>query len=147
MPTSAVTRMKPAPRRAAPVAKKPPSRARKSFKFELTEEDLALDNAISAAAAHRLDSPPQKFRFSRVATQQDKAGYMRLLRRNPQQSAPALPTTALTLAKLHRYKERLRAFDAARLELKLASPVQIQRENSAVKTAFRPRIVRFSQHA
>jgi len=77
---------------------------------------------------------------------QDKARFARLLRKNPQQSAPALPKTALTVEKLHRYKERLRAYDAARIELKLASPAQIQRENSAVGTAFRPRIVRFSKH-
>jgi hypothetical protein len=95
---------------------------------------------------HQLDSPRQEFRFSRMPTQHDKASYVRLLRRNPQQSAPALPATTLTLAKLHRYKERLRAFDAARIELKLASPAQIQRENSAVKTAVRPRIVQFSRH-
>lgn len=77
---------------------------------------------------------------------QDQVTLTRLLQKNPQQSAPALPKTALTVAKLHRYKERLRAYDAARIELKLASPAQIQRENSAVGTAFRPRIVRFSQH-
>lgn len=77
---------------------------------------------------------------------QDKAKFVRLLRKNPQQAAPALPKTALTVTKLHRYKERLRAYDAARLELKLASPSQIQRENSAAGTAFRPRIVRFSEH-
>jgi hypothetical protein len=52
----------------------------------------------------------------------------------------------LTVAALHRYKDRLRAFDAARLELKLASPAQIQRENSAVGTVLLPRTLRFSQH-
>jgi hypothetical protein len=36
-----------APRKPAPLAKKP-------FKLELTAEDLALDNAISAAAARSL---------------------------------------------------------------------------------------------
>jgi hypothetical protein len=78
---------------------------------------------------------------------QDKTAVTRQLRKNPQLRPPALPKTALTVAKLHRYKERLRAYDAARLALKLASPAQIQRENSAVGTAFRPRIVRFCKHA
>ena len=82
-----------------------------------------------------------------MALQQDTAKFVRLLRKNPRQTAPALPKTSLTVAKLHRYKDQLRAFDAARLELKLASPAQVQRENSAVGTAFRPRIVQFSQHA
>ncbi len=79
--------------------------------------------------------------------QQDTAKFVRLLRKNPRHSAPALPKTSLTVAKLHRYKDRLRAYDAARLELKLASSVQVQRENSAAGTAFKPRIVKFSEHA
>lgn len=82
-----------------------------------------------------------------MALQQDKAKFVHLLRKNPQQPPPALPKTSLTVASLHRYKDRLRAYDAARLELNLASPARIQRENSAAGTAFRPRIVRFSQHA
>jgi len=79
--------------------------------------------------------------------EEDKIYFIRLLRKNPQRAAPALPARGLTVARLHRYKERLRAFDVARLELKLATPAQIQRENSAVGTPIRPRILRFSQHA
>jgi hypothetical protein len=82
-----------------------------------------------------------------MSTMRDKARLARLLQKNPQQPAPALPKASLTVATLHRYKDRLRAYDAARQELKLASPEQIQAENSAVGKAFRPRIVRFSQHA
>ena len=81
-----------------------------------------------------------------MALQDDKARYVALLRKNPRRPVPALPTRMMTVAALHRYKDRLRAFDAARLELELASPAQIQRENSAVGTALRPRILRFSQH-
>jgi hypothetical protein len=77
----------------------------------------------------------------------DQARFTRLLRNNPQLPAPALPKTTLTVAKLHRYKDRLRAFDAARLKLSLASPAQIQRENSAVGRSLRPRVLQFSQHA
>jgi len=71
-----------------------------------------------------------------MALQSDKTKFVRLLRKNPQRTAPALPKTDLTVAKLHRYKERLRAFDAARLELNLTSPAKVQRENSAVRAAF-----------
>ena len=39
-------------RRRAP--RKPVARAKKPFRLELTAEDLALDNAISAAAARSL---------------------------------------------------------------------------------------------
>ena len=82
-----------------------------------------------------------------MAYQYAKARYMQLLRKDPQRPAPALAVRKMTIAALHRYKDRLRAFDAARLELGLASPAEIQRENSAVGTAIRPRVLRFSQHA
>jgi hypothetical protein len=72
--------------------------------------------------------------------------YVRQLQENPQQVAPALSTTGLTVARLHRYKDKLRAYDRARLKLKLATPAEIQRENSATGPAFRPRILRFSKH-
>jgi hypothetical protein len=38
--------------------KKATARVKKSFKFELTSEDIALDNAISAAAARDLAARP-----------------------------------------------------------------------------------------
>ena len=50
MPT--LLRSKPALRGNA--VRKPALRQRKSFKLELTPEDIALDNAISAAAARGL---------------------------------------------------------------------------------------------
>lgn len=50
MPT--LTRSKPAPRVKA--VRKPVKTAKKPFKFELTSEDIALDNAISTAAARSL---------------------------------------------------------------------------------------------
>lgn len=76
-----------------------------------------------------------------------KTDFKRRLRRNPQLPPPLLSTRRLTLRQLHRYKEQLRAYDAARLELNLATPAEIQRENSAVPRAFRPRVLLFSQHA
>jgi len=50
MPT--LRQPKPARRRA--LAKKPTARPKQPFKFELTSEDIALDNAISVAAARSL---------------------------------------------------------------------------------------------
>ena len=82
-----------------------------------------------------------------MAHQYAKARYLQLLRKDPHWPAPAFSVRKVTVAALHRYKDRLRAFDAARLELNLASPAQIQRENSAVGAAMRPRVLRFSQHA
>lgn len=79
--------------------------------------------------------------------EEEKLRYVKLLRKNPQHKAPALSLKSLTVERLHRYKEQLRAFDAARLQLKLATTEQIQRENSAVGTAFQARILQFSQHA
>lgn len=52
MPATTLLPPRPAPHRTA--SKKPTARAKKPFKFELTAEDIALDNAISAAAARSL---------------------------------------------------------------------------------------------
>jgi hypothetical protein len=82
-----------------------------------------------------------------MALETFKADFKRQLRKNPQLPPPLLSTKRLTLRQLHRYKKQLRAFDAVRLEMNLATPARIQRENSAVAPAFRPRILRFSQHA
>lgn len=52
MPATTLLPQRPALRRTA--TKKNAARAKKPFKFELTAEDIALDNAISAAAARSL---------------------------------------------------------------------------------------------
>jgi hypothetical protein len=52
MPATTLLPPRLAPRRST--AKKTAARAKKPFKFELTAEDIALDNAISAAAARSL---------------------------------------------------------------------------------------------
>ena len=52
MSTTTLLAPRPVPRRVA--AKKSAARAKKPFKFELTAEDIALDNAISAAAARSI---------------------------------------------------------------------------------------------
>jgi hypothetical protein len=50
MPT--LVALKPKPRQKS--GKKSPARVKRAFKFELTTEDIALDDAISAAAARSL---------------------------------------------------------------------------------------------
>jgi hypothetical protein len=82
-----------------------------------------------------------------MALDRFKAEFQRQLRENPQLPPPLLSTKRLTLRQLHRYKRQLRAFDAVRLEMNLATAAEIQRENSAVVPAYRPRILRFSHHA
>lgn len=52
MPATTLLPPRPLTRRAAP--RKSTARAKKPFKFELTAEDIALDNGISAAAVRQL---------------------------------------------------------------------------------------------
>jgi hypothetical protein len=68
------------------------------------------------------------------------------LRRNPAMPAPAL--RAETPEQLHDFKDELRAFDQARLELKLATPQQIQNENTAVivDRSTARRVIRYEQY-
>jgi hypothetical protein len=47
----------------------------------------------------------------------------------------------------HAWKAEMRAYDAARLELKLATPAEIQTENAAIRVRGRSwRIVEHAQH-
>lgn len=68
------------------------------------------------------------------------------LRRNPAMPAPAL--RADSPEQLHDFKDELRAFDQARLELKLATPQQVNNENSAVPVdrATARRVIRYEQY-
>jgi hypothetical protein len=50
------TLLRPKPVRRSKAAKKTVTPVKKPFRFELTPEDFALDNAISAAAARSLAS-------------------------------------------------------------------------------------------
>lgn len=64
---------------------------------------------------------------------------------NPKTPPP--PLRMDTTDEFHAWKGEMRAFDAARIELKLATPQEIQEENSAVKlTGKRGRIVQHAQH-
>jgi hypothetical protein len=74
-----------------------------------------------------------------------KTQFKRRLRRNPHWVPPSFDPETVTVRELHEYKDRLRAWDAARMELGLATPQQIQRENS-VGPAINSRILHFSRH-
>lgn len=56
--------------------------------------------------------------------------YLDALRRNPRTPPPVF--RAETGDDFHAWKAEMRAYDAARLELKLATPEEIQAENAVV---------------
>jgi hypothetical protein len=61
------------------------------------------------------------------------ACYIKHLRADPTRSAPALRVQKETTPDdMRLWKQRSRAFDAARLALKLTTPKKLQRANSAV---------------
>lgn len=60
---------------------------------------------------------------------------------------PPPPLRMENTDEFHAWKGEMRAFDAARIELQLATPQEIQDENGAVRLAGRPwRIVEHAQH-
>ena len=71
--------------------------------------------------------------------------YLAALRENPRTPPPALRME--TTDDFHAWKAEMRAYDAARLELKLATPQEIQEENAAIQVRGRPwRIVEHARH-
>ena len=71
--------------------------------------------------------------------------YLAALRENPRTPPPALRME--TMDDFHAWKAEMRAYDAARLELKLATPQEIQEENAAIQLRGRPwRIVEHARH-
>lgn len=72
--------------------------------------------------------------------------YLDALRKNPQTPPPVL--CADTVDDVHIWKAEMRAYDAARLELHLATPEEIQEENTALKLKGKTgRIVRHASFA
>jgi hypothetical protein len=59
-----------------------------------------------------------------------KAFFLAAFRSNPRAPAPELRTT--TVADFHDWKAEMRAYDAAKVELKLATPQEIQAQNAAI---------------
>jgi hypothetical protein len=71
--------------------------------------------------------------------------YLGALRANPQTPPPAFRMA--NVDDFHAWKAEMRAYDAARLELKLATPAEIQTENAAIRVRGRSwRIVEHAQH-
>ena len=92
---------------------------------------------------------PKVFQYQYSATLRQKvARFKRQLRRNPAMQCPPFNLEGLTAARHADYKHTTRAWDIARIELGLVTPIQVQRENSPfVRTpGFSPRIVSFSAH-
>ena len=58
--------------------------------------------------------------------------YLAALRENPRTPPPALRME--TTDEFHAWKAEMRAYDAVRIDLKLATPEEIQAENSIVGT-------------
>ena len=74
------------------------------------------------------------------------ARYIQILRADPSRSAPALRRA--TVADVQTWKKQRRAFDDAKLRLNLATPAQLQKENSALRLSPRSaRIVSFASYA
>lgn len=60
-----------------------------------------------------------------------KAHFIVTLRRNPATPAPKVRTATVT--DFHDWKAEMRAYDAAKLELNLATPQEIQAQNAAIQ--------------
>ena len=74
-----------------------------------------------------------------------KAHFIAAFRRDPHTPAPELRMTTVT--DFHAWKAEMRAYDAAKLDLNLATPQQIQTQNAAVHVPpGGARIVRHAQY-
>lgn len=74
-----------------------------------------------------------------------KNHFVAAFRRNPNTPAPKMRMA--TVADFHEWKAEMRAYDAAKLDLKLATPRQIQAKNAAVRVPKGgARIVRHTQY-
>ena len=92
---------------------------------------------------------PKVFQYKYSATLRQKvARFKRQLRQNPARRCPPLDHEGLTAARHADYKHTTRAWDIARIELGLVTPMEVQRENSPIfqTPGFSPRIVSFSSH-
>lgn len=81
-----------------------------------------------------------------MTLQEEIDRFARLLRENPRLPTPGFPKTEITADDVRAYKQTLRAYDQARLELRLVTAKQLTEENSAVPAAKNPRILRYSLH-
>lgn len=90
---------------------------------------------------------PKVFHYKYSATLRQKvARFKRQLRRNPAMRCPPLDHAGLTAARHADYKHTTRAWDLARLELGLVTPMEVQRENAMFVVTPRARILEFAAH-
>ncbi len=84
-----------------------------------------------------------------MTLRQKVALFKRQLRKNPRLRCPRLDLENVTPARVADHKHTTRAWDIARIELKLVTPLEVSRENSAIRipAGFRPRILRYPDHA
>jgi len=84
-----------------------------------------------------------------MTLRQKVARFKRQLRQNPRLRCPRLDLEDVTPARVADHKHTTRAWDIARIELKLVTPLEVQQENSPFRPSpsFTPRIIRFSAHA
>ena len=74
-----------------------------------------------------------------------KTHFVAAFRRNPKTAAPKVRMT--TVADFHDWKAEMRAYDAAKMDLNLATPQQIQAKNAAIHVPRGgARIVRHAQY-
>lgn len=75
-----------------------------------------------------------------------KDHFVAALRRDPATPAPKVRTA--TVADFHDWKAEMRAYDAAKLELNLATPQEIQAQNAAIQLPKGGgRVIRHAQYA
>lgn len=84
-----------------------------------------------------------------MTLRQKVARFKRQLRKNPRRRCPRLDLENVTPARVADHKHTTRAWDIARIELKLVTPLEVQQENSPFRPTpgFTPRIIKFSAHA
>jgi len=84
-----------------------------------------------------------------MTLRQKVARFKRQLRKNPHLRCPRLDLENVTPERVADHKHTTRAWDIARIELKLVTPAEVSRENSAVliPDGVRPRILQFPKHA
>jgi hypothetical protein len=84
-----------------------------------------------------------------MTLRQKVACFKRQLRRDPHLRCPRLELENVTPERVADHKHTTRAYDMARIELKLVTPLEVQQENSPFRPSpnFSPRIIKFSAHA
>ena len=77
------------------------------------------------------------------------ARFKRQLRKNPRLRCPRLELEGVTPARVADHKHTTRAWDMARIELKLVTPAEVSRSNAAIQipAGFSPRILHFPDQA